>query len=214
MHLIRIDTVSLDDGEAAVDLGQQPGDLVVLSFTNSDLLGVANAHAACGPGFPSLRLAKLSRLRHPLSVDLYVETVVAKAKIVVIRCLGGLDYWRYGIERCTAAARAARHPDRDPAGRRAARSEARRTVDRARARGRSPRLFPRGGADNMRRMLSRIAAESGRDASSHPRPCAGSHGAPAAGAGPRHRFVRRRIAVGATRARGAPSTTRVRARTR
>ena len=33
MHLVRIDSVSLDEGEAAVDLGQEPGDLVVLSFT-------------------------------------------------------------------------------------------------------------------------------------------------------------------------------------
>lgn len=30
MHLIRIDTVSLDEGEAAVDLGQAPGDIVFL----------------------------------------------------------------------------------------------------------------------------------------------------------------------------------------
>ena len=49
-----------------MDLGQQPGDVVFLSFTDSDLLGMADAHAACGPDFPSLRLAKLSRLRHPM----------------------------------------------------------------------------------------------------------------------------------------------------
>ncbi|KNY23003.1 cobaltochelatase subunit CobN [Methylobacterium sp. ARG-1] len=105
MHLVRIDTVSLDDGEAAVDLGQEPGDLVVLSFTDSDLAGIGQAQAA-EPGLPSLRLAKLAKLRHPMSVDLYVERVVSRAKLVVIRCLGGLDYWRYGIESCAAAARA------------------------------------------------------------------------------------------------------------
>ncbi|MDP4002410.1 cobaltochelatase subunit CobN [Methylobacterium sp. NEAU K] len=105
MHLVRIDAVSLDEGEAAVDLGQEPGDLVVLSFTDSDLAGIGQALAA-EPGLPSLRLAKLAKLRHPMSVDLYVERVVARAKLVVIRCLGGLDYWRYGIERCAAAARA------------------------------------------------------------------------------------------------------------
>ncbi|MCJ2109875.1 cobaltochelatase subunit CobN [Methylobacterium sp. E-025] len=161
MHLIRIDTVSLDDGEAAVDLGQQPGDVVFLSFTDSDLLGVANAHAACGPGFPSLRLAKLSRLRHPMSVDLYVETVVAKARIVVIRCLGGLDYWRYGVERCAAVARAAGIPlvilpgcDRpDP-----------RLAELSTAPDLAPVLdgyFRAGGPENLRRMLGRLAAEIG-----------------------------------------------------
>src|SRR4051794_21965867 len=106
MHLLRGDTVSLDEGEAAVDLGQAPGDIVVLSFTDSDLRGLAEAHAATGTGQPSLRLAKLARLRHPMSVDLYVDSVIARAGFAVIRCLGGLDYWRYGIERAHAAARA------------------------------------------------------------------------------------------------------------
>ena len=105
MHLLRVDTVSLDEGEAAVDLGQSPGDIVVLSFTDSDLFSVANAYRA-ETGLPSLRLAKLAQLRHPMSVDLYVDAVIAQAKVCVIRCLGGLDYWRYGIERAHAAARA------------------------------------------------------------------------------------------------------------
>lgn len=105
MHLIRLDTVSLDEGEAAVDLGQSPGDIVFLSFTDTDLAAVARAHTA-EPSLPSLRLAKLAQLRHPMSVDLYVDAVIARAKVCVIRCLGGLDYWRYGIERVAAAARA------------------------------------------------------------------------------------------------------------
>ncbi|CAA2102500.1 Aerobic cobaltochelatase subunit CobN [Methylobacterium bullatum] len=115
MHLIRIDTVSLDEGEAAIDLGQAPGDIVFLSFTDSDLSGMAGAHAAereaaardsSAVDVPTLRLAKLARLRHPMSVDLYVDGVIARSKFVVIRCLGGLDYWRYGVERAAAAARA------------------------------------------------------------------------------------------------------------
>ncbi|MBB2960542.1 cobaltochelatase subunit CobN [Methylobacterium sp. R2-1] len=105
MHLIRLDTISLDEGEAAVDLGQTPGEIVFLSFTDTDLATVARAHAD-EPGLPSLRLAKLAQLRHPMSVDLYVEAVIARAKVCVIRCLGGLDYWRYGIERAAVAARA------------------------------------------------------------------------------------------------------------
>ncbi|MFD0936796.1 cobaltochelatase subunit CobN, partial [Methylobacterium trifolii] len=162
MHLIRIDTVSLDEGEAAIDLGQEPGDIVFLSFTDSDLLGIANADAAGGPDRPTLRLAKLARLRHPMSVDLYVDRVIAASKIVVIRCLGGLDYWRYGIERTATAARTngvklAILPgcDRpDP------RLSAFSTV--------SPDLvqvlddyFRAGGSDNLRRMLGRLAAEIG-----------------------------------------------------
>ena len=160
MHLVRIDSVSLDEGEAAVDLGQEPGDLVVLSFTDSDLSGIAQAHAA-EPGLPSLRLAKLAKLRHPLSVDLYVDRVVARAKVVVIRCLGGLDYWRYGIERCAEAARAhgvvlAVLPGDDrPDPRLAAFS-----TDPDFAQGIED-YFRAGGVDNLRRMLRVLAARTG-----------------------------------------------------
>ena len=51
-----------------------------------------------GLGAGVLRLASLADLRHPYSVDLYVEKVVAHARFVLIRLLGGLDYWRYGVD--------------------------------------------------------------------------------------------------------------------
>jgi cobaltochelatase CobN len=38
-----------------------------------------------------------------MSVDLYVEQVIAGARIA-IRLLGGLDYWRYGAEEIAHAA--------------------------------------------------------------------------------------------------------------
>ncbi|MGU3463791.1 cobaltochelatase subunit CobN [Methylobacterium sp. C33D] len=162
MHLVRIDAVSLDEGEAAVDLGQEPGDLVVLSFTDSDLAAVGQSHAA-EPGLPSLRLAKLAKLRHPLSVDLYVERVVARAKVVVIRCLGGLDYWRYGIERCAEAARthgvvlAVLPGDDRPDPRLASFST---DPDLA---GQLDAYFRAGGPDNLRRMLRSLAIRLGAD---------------------------------------------------
>lgn len=162
MHLVRIDAVSLDEGEAALDLGQEPGDIVVLSLTDSDLAGIARAHAG-EPDLPSLRLAKLAKLRHPLSVDLYVERVVARARIVVIRCLGGLDYWRYGVERCAEAARAhgvvlAVLPGDDrPDPRLAAFSTDPALADQLDA------YFRAGGPENLRRMLRLLATRTGAD---------------------------------------------------
>jgi cobaltochelatase CobN len=102
MHLLVRETHALDEGEDAVDLGQSPGELVVLSFSDSDLGALAEAWQGLGAGRPSLRLANLARLRHPMSVDLYVENVIARARCVVIRLLGGLDYWRYGAEEAAA----------------------------------------------------------------------------------------------------------------
>ncbi len=105
MHILATEIASLDDAEAAVDLAQSPADIVVLSFSDSDLSALAVAWQRDADELPSLRLASLKKLRHPMSVDLYVDTVVAKAKVVIVRCLGGLDYWRYGLERIADAAR-------------------------------------------------------------------------------------------------------------
>src|SRR6476619_1695075 len=106
MHLLVRETRGLDEAEAAVDLGQSRADLVFLSFSDSDLGALAASWSAQGEGPPSLRLANLAKLRHPMSVDLYVEQVISGARCVAIRLLGGLDYWRYGAEEIAHAARA------------------------------------------------------------------------------------------------------------
>lgn len=106
MHLLVREQRSLDEAEVAEDLGQSPADLVFLSFSDSDLTALAAAWARLGVERPSLRLASLARLRHPMSVDLYVEQVAAHARCVVARLIGGLDYWRYGCEELSAACRA------------------------------------------------------------------------------------------------------------
>jgi len=58
------------------------------------------------PSAMSLRLANIAQLKHPYSVDLYVEKIASKARFVLVRLLGGLDYWRYGVEELARAARA------------------------------------------------------------------------------------------------------------
>ncbi len=105
MHLLVRETRLLDEEEAAVNLGQGPADLVFLSFSDSDLGAAATAWQIMGSQRPSLRLANLARLRHPMSVDLYAEQVVVHARCVVVRLLGGLDYWRYGAEELAALCR-------------------------------------------------------------------------------------------------------------
>jgi cobaltochelatase CobN len=106
MHIARIETRSLDETEAAVDLGQSAAEIVFLSFADSDLAAFASAHGRLPEPRPSLRLANLSQLKHPYSVDLYLEKVCAGARFVLVRLLGGIDYWRYGVEQLAALARA------------------------------------------------------------------------------------------------------------
>ncbi|HEY1857828.1 cobaltochelatase subunit CobN [Acidocella sp.] len=106
MHILFREQRNLDEAEAAVDLGHSPADLVLLSFSDADLGAAAMAWRDMGAGRPGLRLANLAQLRHPLSVDLYAEQVLSCAKTVIVRLLGGVDYWRYGCEELLALCRA------------------------------------------------------------------------------------------------------------
>ncbi len=104
MHLLVREARTLDEDGTPDDLGQTPADLVALSFTDADLGALAGAWQAM-PSAPTMRLASLGRLRHPMSVDLYLDQVVSGARCLVVRLLGGLDYWRYGIEEAAALCR-------------------------------------------------------------------------------------------------------------
>ncbi|MFN0219594.1 MAG: cobaltochelatase subunit CobN [Hyphomicrobium sp.] len=99
MHLIVRESRDLDEATQAEDLALAPADLIVLSFSDSDLATVAAAWRAWPESErPSLRAVNLVRLRHPMSVDLFAESTLPGANAVLVRLLGGLDYWRYGAE--------------------------------------------------------------------------------------------------------------------
>jgi len=102
MHLLQAQAGAIADGSEAVDLGQSPGDIVVLTAADTELASLAAARAGFGEDFPSLRLANLMQLSHNLSIDLYVEQVIAGARLVVARLLGGVGYWPYGVEQLRA----------------------------------------------------------------------------------------------------------------
>ena len=107
MHVIFRESHGLDEADTPMDLGQSPADLVVLSFSDSDLGAFAKGwHRGDGPngGLPSLRLANLVALKHPLSVDTYVEQTLTGAKGILIRLIGGVPYWAYGLQQVRALA--------------------------------------------------------------------------------------------------------------
>ena len=100
MHVVFRESHGLEDTQTPYDPGQSPADLVVLSFSDSDLGAFAAGwHRAGGPsgGLPTLRLCNLTALRHPASVDNYVEQTLTGAKGILIRLIGGENYWPYGI---------------------------------------------------------------------------------------------------------------------
>src|SRR5690606_20293929 len=92
-------------GDAAIDLIQTPGDLVILTVADSELACFARAAERIGDAPYSLRLANLLQLRHPFSVDNYMDRVLRHARFIAITLLGGKSYWAYGIDRIAELAR-------------------------------------------------------------------------------------------------------------
>src|SRR4029077_6144102 len=113
MHLLAATPGQIADGTEAVDLGQTSAEIVVLSAADTELACLAAAQKALigrDPARPSLRLANLLRLKHNLSVDFYADGVIAHAKLVIVRLLGGRGYWPYGVDRLTEICRDAGIP--------------------------------------------------------------------------------------------------------
>ncbi len=101
MHLSIKHSQGVEDADLPVNPSQSPADILVLSFTDSDLACMAQAAKNIG----NLRLSRLALLKHPLSVDLYIEQVAAQAKIILVRLLGGYEWWKYGVEEFSRLAR-------------------------------------------------------------------------------------------------------------
>src|SRR4051812_7644007 len=169
MHLLPVTTVSLDEGAEAVDLRQPPSDILALSFADSDLSALAAAHERERATLPSLGVTSLKRLRHPLSIDLYVERTASRSRFVLVRCLGGLDYWCYGLEQICAACRESGTPlavvpgDDRPDPRLSGVSTVSATLLTE-----LDAYFRAGGAENALGLLRRIACEIGHAAEARP----------------------------------------------
>ncbi|MGE0008719.1 MAG: cobaltochelatase subunit CobN [Parvibaculaceae bacterium] len=127
MHLLASQTGVIDGAAEAVDLAQETGDIVVVSAADSELAALARAWETIGSEAKSLRLANLLQLQHNLSVDLYVDRTLKHARLIVLRLLGGAQYWSYGLSEIEALARRRRialavlpgdsHPDPELAAR-------------------------------------------------------------------------------------------------
>lgn len=105
MHLLRTTPGGfVDDTQGVVRIDQQPADIVILSSADTTLSLLASVVPRLPAGFPSVRLANVTFLRQPASVDFYVDDVLRHAKTVVIDHLGGEAYWPYGIEQAVSLA--------------------------------------------------------------------------------------------------------------
>ncbi|WP_341910272.1 cobaltochelatase subunit CobN [Ferrovibrio terrae] len=164
MHLLNAIPGGAAATEGAVDLKQSPGDIVILSAADTELSALSSAYAGLPENFPSLRLANLLQLSHPYAVDLYADSVIAHARLVIVRLLGGQSYWAYGVERLSDLCRARgialaflpgdRQPDPGLDGFSTVDDESRSALFG---------YFREGGIENLRHCLRRAAALIGHD---------------------------------------------------
>ena len=106
MHLLATRAVTLDEVDQAVDLGQTPAEVVVLSFSDSDLSAARrglerNVGRLADVATREPEAAQAIRFRSISTSTAWRRTRAPS----IVRCLGGLDYWRYGFERLVSAAR-------------------------------------------------------------------------------------------------------------
>ncbi len=97
MHILFTESHGLDEQAQAYDLAQDPADLIVLSFSDSDLGAFDAGWKRAKGGLPSVRLANLMALKHPLSVDLWAEKTLPGSRAILVRLIGGEAYWAYGL---------------------------------------------------------------------------------------------------------------------
>ena len=109
MHLLAATPGSIDDGTEPFDLGQTPADVVFISAADTELAALSEARAQMAAP-PGLRLANLTHLTHPMSVDLHIDACAAQSRLVIVRVLGGAGYWKYGFEQYAARLHAAGVP--------------------------------------------------------------------------------------------------------
>ena len=79
MHLLAATPGQIDDGKEPVDLGQTPADVVFISAADTELAALSGARAEMDAA-PSLRLANLTHLAHPMSVDLHIDRCARGAR--------------------------------------------------------------------------------------------------------------------------------------
>lgn len=84
--------------EGVIYIDQDPAPIVILTAADTDIQVLARAWEHLPAGFPEVRAVNLAALQQQLTIDTYAEEVLEKAQAIVVRILGGVGYWPYGLE--------------------------------------------------------------------------------------------------------------------
>ncbi|MDE5086158.1 MAG: cobaltochelatase subunit CobN [Trichodesmium sp. St16_bin2-tuft] len=84
--------------EGVIFIKQTPAPIVFLTAADTDIQTLAAAVNKLPFDFPKLRVANLLHLQQQLTIDTYADDILSKAKVIILRLLGGRSYWSYGLE--------------------------------------------------------------------------------------------------------------------
>ena len=84
--------------EDLIFLEQTTAKFVFLTSADTDIQTIAAAVPKLPPSFDEIRVANLLNLQHQITIDSYAEQVMEFAQVIILRLLGGISYWSYGLE--------------------------------------------------------------------------------------------------------------------
>ncbi|NES79013.1 MULTISPECIES: cobaltochelatase subunit CobN [unclassified Okeania] len=84
--------------EGVIFIEQTPAPIIFLTAADTDIQTLAAAVNKLPFDFPQLRVANLLHLQQQLTIDTYADDILSKAKVIIVRLLGGRSYWSYGLE--------------------------------------------------------------------------------------------------------------------
>jgi cobaltochelatase CobN len=104
---LRFERWTSEEEKAALQpIDQEPADMILLTAADTELLAWSAALRRLPEGFPGVRALNLDRLRDQRVFDAYLDDVLQDSRVLVLRVLGGLGYWREQLEQIHLLARA------------------------------------------------------------------------------------------------------------
>jgi cobaltochelatase CobN len=84
--------------ENTIFVEQTPAPIMIITSADTDLQALAQVWAQMPADFPEVRALNILAVQQQVVIDTYAEEVLAQAKVIVVRLLGGVGYWSYGLE--------------------------------------------------------------------------------------------------------------------
>jgi len=84
--------------EGVIVIEQTPAPIIFLTAADTDIQTLAGAVNHLPENFPAVRVTNLLNLQQQFTIDDYAEKVLSQSRLIVIRLLGGVSYFLYGLE--------------------------------------------------------------------------------------------------------------------